>query len=343
MKKIIINIFILLLLIVGTVKVNAEEKKEIKKVGEGESFIVKYNDENQFTIKGISLNIYESNEEKKNEDSDKYFNEQPLKTINIPIEDIVISPTYKEDKVFGNQALYINLNYNLTEEKLKLYLQEQIESVSADKSYMIDIMLKYSLDSYPSEYTKFYRYQFLRGSVKAFENVFGDENANPYTNMEINPENDITQLLNSCLIEKEDDEVVFTYYDTAEQLANEENLGQAINFLIESKTELKSGDSSFDKLILFHNLSDEEYFINSIKEQAAEENIDTPSSENFSINPKTDISDEKNEDDAQIVKVDNTSANKNSIIVFLSIFMIIMGVIVIISTISIKKSRAYNN
>ena len=343
MKKIIINIFILLLLVVGTVKVNAEEKKEIKKVGEGENFIVKYNDENQFTIKGISLNIYESNEETKNEDSNKYFNEQPLKTINIPIEDIVISPTYKEDKVFGNQALYINLNYNLTEEKLKLYLQEQIESVSADKSYMIDIMLKYSLDSHPSEYTKFYRYQFLRGFINALENVFGDENANPYTNMEINPENDITQLLNSCLIEKEDDEVVFTYYDTAEQLTNEENLGQAVNFLIESKTELKSGDSSFDKLILFHNLKDEEYFINKIREQAAEENIDTPSSEDFSINPKTDISDENSQDDAQIVKVDNTSANKNSIIVFFSIFMIVMGVIVIISTISIKKSRAYNN
>lgn len=343
MKKIIINIFILLLLVVGTVKVNAEEKKEIKKVGEGENFIVKYNDENQFTIKGISLNIYESNEETKNEDSEKYLNEQPLKTINIPIEDIVISPTYKEDKVFGNQALYINLNYNLTEEKLKLYLQEQIESVSAEKSYMIDIMLKYSLDSHPSEYTKFYRYQFLRGFINALENVFGDENANPYTNMEINPENDITQLLNSCLIEKEDDEVVFTYYDTAEQLANEENLGQAVNFLIESKTELKSGDSSFDKLILFHNLKDEEYFINKIREKAAEENIDTPSSEDFSINPKTDISDENSQDDAQIVKVDNTSANKNSIIVFLSIFMIVMGVIVIISTISIKKSRAYNN
>ena len=309
MKKIIINIFILLLLVVGTVKVNAEEKKEIKKVGEGENFIVKYNDENQFTIKGISLNIYESNEETKNEDSDKYFNEQPY----------------------------------LTEEKLKLYLQEQIESVSAEKSYMIDIMLKYSLDSHPSEYTKFYRYQFLRGFINALENVFGDENANPYTNMEINPENDITQLLNSCLIEKEDDEVVFTYYDTAEQLTNEENLGQAVNFLIESKTELKSGDSSFDKLILFHNLKDEEYFINKIREKAAEENIDTPSSEDFSINPKTDISDEKSQDDAQIVKVDNTSANKNSIIVFLSIFMIVMGVIVIISTISIKKSRAYNN
>ena len=49
------------------------------------------------------------------------------------------------------------------------------------------------------------------------------------------------------------------------------------------------------------------------------------------------------EDDNQIVKVDNTNANKSSIIIFLSIFMIIIGVIVIISTISIKKSRAYNN
>lgn len=143
--------------------------------------------------------------------------------------------------------------------------------------------------------------------------------------------------------EKKDDNVALTYYNSAEQLAAKDSLGQAINYLIESKTELKSGDSSFDKLILFHNLSDEEYFINQIKEQSAEENIDTPSSENFSLNPKTDISDEKTKDDNQIVKVDNTSANKSSIIIFLSIFMIIIGVIVIISTISIKKSRIYNN
>lgn len=343
MKKKITSIFVLLLLMIGISNVNAEEKTEIKKVGEGENFVVKYNDENQFTVKGISLNIYEENEETKNEDSEKYFNEQPLKTINIPLEDIEISPTYKEDKVFGNPTLYINLNYNLTEEKLRSYLQEQIESVTEEKSYIVDIMLNYSLDSYPSEYTKFYRYQFLRGLVNGFENIFGDENVNPYSDMEINPSNDITQLLNSCLIEKKDDNVALTYYNSAEQLAAKDSLGQAINYLIESKTELKSGDSSFDKLILFHNLSDEEYFINQIKEQSAEENIDTPSSENFSLNPKTDISDEKTKDDNQIVKVDNTSANKSSIIIFLSIFMIIIGVIVIISTISIKKSRIYNN
>ena len=320
------------------------KKDEIKDVKDGyaENFLIK----NGYAIKYTSR----SKEILNNQIEDRNLKEKALieecKKIKDKLEKekiIFKVKTGKEDKVFGNQALYINLNYNLTEEKLKLYLQEQIESVSAEKSYMIDIMLKYSLDSHPSEYTKFYRYQFLRGFINALENVFGDENANPYTNMEINPENDITQLLNSCLIEKEDDEVVFTYYDTAEQLTNEENLGQAVNFLIESKTELKSGDSSFDKLILFHNLKDEEYFINKIREKAAEENIDTPSSEDFSINPKTDISDEKSQDDAQIVKVDNTSANKNSIIVFLSIFMIVMGVIVIISTISIKKSRAYNN
>lgn len=202
MKKKITSIFVLLLLMIGISNVNAEEKTEIKKVGEGENFVVKYNDENQFTVKGISLNIYEENEETKNEDSEKYFNEQPLKTINIPLEDIEISPTYKEDKVFGNPTLYINLNYNLTEEKLRSYLQEQIESVTEEKSYIVDIMLNYSLDSYPSEYTKFYRYQFLRGLVNGFENIFGDENVNPYSDMEINPSNDITQLLNSCLMRK---------------------------------------------------------------------------------------------------------------------------------------------
>jgi len=89
--------------------------------------------------------------------------------------------------------------------------------------------------------------------------------------------------------------------------------------------------------------ADEELFINQIKEQSAEENIDAPSSENFSLKPKTDNSNIKNQDNNQIVKVDNTSANKNTIIIFFSMFMIIIGVILIISTISIKKSRAYNN
>ena len=343
MKKKITSLFVFLLLMIGISNVNAEEKIGIKKVGEGENFIVKYNDEYQFTIKGFFLNVYEINEETKVEDTEKFFNEQPTKTINIPIEDIVIAPTYKEDTVFGNPALYINLNYNLTKEKLKSYLQEQINSVTDEKTYSVDIMLNYSLDSYPSEYTKLYRYQLFRSLVNSLENVFGDENANPYIDMEINQTNDITQLLNSCLIEKKNDEVVFTYYDTAEQLAEKNSLGQAINFLIASKQELKSGDSSFDKVVLFHNLKDEEFFINSIKEQNAEENMDTPSNENFSINPKTDISDQKNQDVAQKVKVDNTSANKSSIIIFFSIFMIVIGVIVIISTISIKNSRIYNN
>ena len=76
MKKKIISIFVLLLLMIGISNVNAEEKTEIKKVGEGENFVVKYNDEYQFTVKGISLNVYEENEETKDEDSEKYFNEQ---------------------------------------------------------------------------------------------------------------------------------------------------------------------------------------------------------------------------------------------------------------------------
>ena len=73
--------------------------------------------------------------------------------------------------------------------------------------------------------------------------------------------------------------------------------------------------------------ADEELFINQIKEQSAEENIDAPSSENFSLKPKTDNSNIKNQDNNQIVKVDNTSANKNTIIIFFSMFMIIIGVI----------------
>ena len=109
----------------------------------------------------------------------------------------------------------------------------------------------------------------------------------------------------------------------------------------EEKTEIKKVGEGENFVVKYND--ENQFTVKGISLNIYEENIDTPSSESFSLNPKTDISDEKTKDDNQIVKVDNTSANKSSIIIFLSIFMIIIGVIVIISTIYIKKSRAYNN
>ena len=109
----------------------------------------------------------------------------------------------------------------------------------------------------------------------------------------------------------------------------------------EEKTEIKKVGEGENFVVKYND--ENQFTVKGISLNIYEENIDTPSSKSFLLNPKTDISDEKAKDDNQIVKVDNTSANKSSIIIFLSIFMIIIGVIVIISTIYIKKSRAYNN
>ncbi len=109
----------------------------------------------------------------------------------------------------------------------------------------------------------------------------------------------------------------------------------------EEKTEIKKVGEGENFVVKYND--ENQFTVKGISLNIYEENIDTPSSKSFLLNPKTDISDEKTKDDNQIVKVDNTSANKSSIIIFLSIFMIIIGVIVIISTIYIKKSRAYNN
>lgn len=103
----------------------------------------------------------------------------------------------------------------------------------------------------------------------------------------------------------------------------------------EEKTEIKKVGEGENFVVKYND--ENQFTVKGISLNIYEENIDTPSSKSFLLNPKTDISDEKAKDDNQIVKVDNTSANKSSIIIFLSIFMIIIGVIVIISTISIKK------
>ncbi len=143
-------------------------------------------DENlQYLIEGISLDIYQTDKNSEqitvevnegtshgtitmSKDEQNYINKVKTKTIELSPTEFSISPVYKKDLFLDiPSTLYIDIDLNLTKEKLQTLLAEEIQNTTADKHYIIDVNVKYQLQNYPEAYGYAYQLDYLRELVGA--------------------------------------------------------------------------------------------------------------------------------------------------------------------------------
>ncbi len=134
----------------------------------------------QYIIEGISLDIYQNDKDSEKitteyntdtthstitytKDEENYINKVKIKTIELSPSEYSISPVYKKDTyLLMPEVLYIDINLNLTKEKIESLVTEQIENTTDRKSYIIDVTVKYQLKNYPEKYGYGYRIDYMR-------------------------------------------------------------------------------------------------------------------------------------------------------------------------------------
>ena len=210
-----------------------------------------------------------------NEYMTKYLKEQPTKVISLDPTKYTINPEFKKDKLSDINAILVDLNLDLTKEKLQAILEEEMESATLEKSYIVDIVVKYKVNNYPEGFTNYYRFNYFRDFIYALYSLSDATNGtNTYeqlgVNPEINIENETNQILNIAVIGKssEESEVEF-HYET--DLEKEEGWVDYVkNFMILSPKELEllkvsfndeEQDNSGIQLLMFHDIDDIDYLI----------------------------------------------------------------------------------
>ena len=296
-----------------------------------------------YTIEGVTLKIYKIDDSKtttetkttetgtekitKNPDTLAYVNGIATKTIELKKEDYTLNPELKTDKLGKMNTSFINLNLDLTKEKLETLLQEEIDSTTDDINYMVEVVLNYKITKYPENYKHFLNLNtmhFLMGSIMG---IIGEEVT--YT-PETSIDNSLSQVINFAIIKKDTESTSGKlYYDT--ELSDENNVVAYIyNPLILSEEEIKmeiSSDSDMantdkSEYLLFHNVNNIQYLIdniNNIEKQANEEA-------------------EEQVKDLE-VQVPNTALNRSIVWSMLGIVTLLTGIMLIMYAKKMKQFR----
>lgn len=299
----------------------------------------------KWTVTGLKLKVYQIDNSKTesetttttngdstmtstvetNEDIDKYLDEEPTRVISLPLSS-PLEPTYKEDKFRDMDALYIDLNYDITKEELEELLATEIANATDNIGYIVDFVVSYRFFEMPEGLNYHYKYNFAR---KLFEMFRASEKQTASPRINMLDENE--QVINMIEIFKDtdDDTANLDYYEKVEDGAEY----GVLNFQVLSKKEL-SEDSEDDLtaadgyVIMFHNVNDIDYLIrnvNHISEVAEEE--------------ASEIYDEAVKTTEQEVAVDNTAATYPLYIYVLSAIGILVGVLIISSEILQSKNK----
>lgn len=347
MRKKVVSIFMLIILVL-TLSVPLVKAEELTNKGDLNTIESKPEEENtswpkkfiyqeyEYSIEGIDLYVYEiddsktKTEEKEengvtvtvttNEDAIKYIKEEPTKVIKLDPKEFTISPEYKEEKLNGYDTMFIDLNLNITKEKLKELLNTEYEKTTKTINYMIDMNVRYKIIKYPEIYKHFMK-------VNTFRTFFGIFTGDMTTGSKIiNPQEENYQTINTIQIgiPEETNEKTLMY----ENVLNDENeiAMFILNYTALSSKEINIADknSQPDKLIMFHNVDNIEYLIENFNkvEDDANQQIEEI------IKPEKD----------QYVNIPDTAAKISVFVYIISVTVILIGAIVIIKVTS-KKGK----
>jgi len=311
-KKFLLLIVVLLF---GVINVHAAEVPKVVNYGDF-----------SYSIEGIELDIYDvvDTDETTNSDEtdnflENYIYNRPQDTITLDMSEFTLNPVVKEEKIEDYNYYFIDLNIDLTEEKLVSLLSDQLNSVNENIGYYIAINVKYKILSYPRQYVKIQDYNILR----TFFNLFSDDKVNDI----IDPTKINEQTINIVGISY-DKNAQAPRIDYEEDITEDNGLETMVaNF----HSYMAEGDGTGGVLenreVMFHNLDNQELLISKVRESI--EN-------NFNQNDYTDPITSTNNDTTQVVKVDNTAQNKPLQQLLLAVLSILIGSAAVF-TVMVKK------
>lgn len=122
-----------------------------------------------YSIEGFALRVYQFDIDTEENGHDlenntltitqesllKYIEEEFIDEINLTLEDITYSPTYHEEELAEEPITMIDLGVNITKEKIKSLLQDYYSSVTDEKNYYAELVVKYKIKTLPSNYNDY--------------------------------------------------------------------------------------------------------------------------------------------------------------------------------------------
>lgn len=313
MKKILTTFPIIVFFLFASINVYAEEQTITalpKAYTSGEY---------TYSIDGFELRAYEMNNSDDSEGLLNFIKGAPDKTIPLNDADLKISPETKDSTINDVPTTLVDVNFNITSAKLEQYLTNAGLTATAEKSYLVEIVLNYKLTKGKIESAHIYNFNF----AKTFFGSFMGEN-NGIQETALNTP--ISQTLNIAVVtynnETSKSQAVY------ETTVTEENgiAAYVLNYLATSTTPVTGTNDAIDDILMFHNIDNVDYLIESLKkveDDAKEDNGDGMK------DVITNNNNNSNNPNGQVVKVENTAAKVPRHFWIISIMMIILGTSII--------------
>ena len=303
----------------------------------------------KININGVFLNVYKlekpeettgsssSSTDDENEMLYKYIKEEPTKVVTLDSKKFTINPELKEDELLGYKTLFIDLNLNLTKEKMKELLTEEINTASSDVAYIVDVVVKFKMNEYPETYKNFRKFTLLRDTF-TMPFYYSDKynNTNEVATIGHNPVIDITketsQVMNLAVIGKYNGSNIELNYET--KLSDENEWADYIsNFTIISENEidydtvLDNKDKDKIQLMMIHDVDNIDYYINYMKK------LTTRTNELDELIDKVMVE--------QQVQVPNTALDKNKLWIMVGTITVLTGIILVAYTLKMIQFRKF--
>lgn len=306
-SRIIVLIFLSLFIIGNTICVKADTPVD-------ETYT---HGEYKFKINGIKLNVYKMEEDPtlsdggiKEEDNENFSNKIPFRTYNLESTDYTINPEIKDTTISGLDTLLIDLNLNITDEKLRTILQQELSETTDNMNYMIDLVVRYQLTEYPEKYTYFYDMNAIRDLDLSFTNESG-----PKETTITEEQNQVFNLIAITINEETNEKEII--YET--EWTAENNLAlYNMNYLALSSEKITNWTTKPQKIMMFHSLSNMDELISTLAEVEQDDE-----NEGALINPSTSMETSGNKN--EVIKTPNTAIEPPKILYIISISCIVMG------------------
>lgn len=335
LKKKIIIFIIFFISIIGGLNVQAEETTNINPLADA-AWPKSYNYKGEFdyTIENIQLKVYKLDSKNietttsnnngiistitTSKDCEKYLRDEPYRVITLSPNDYTLNPEYKEGNIYNYNSIFVNLNLNITNDKLLALLNEEYNKLNKDISYISEIVVNYKLTQAPVKY-KFFM------NVNTFKRLFS------ILLPELNIENKVSainktnsQVINIATLELNDNgQKVFNYEPVLSNTSN--NSIFSLNYLAMSEKEVIKDNENDDtyQLLMFHNYPNIDYLIQNYRQ--IENNTQKEIKNSANLN-------------SEVIKVENTSSKIPLAVYIISTLAIFAGVIIILSVLNKQKN-----
>lgn len=312
MKRKVSKIILILFLLLSFANVHAEE---VPITGLPKTYST---NGYEYTIEGFDILIYELKEGDEGNSGEYFFKGIVSKTIPLDYEDLSISPEYKETNMLNIPSTVIDLNLNLTKEKIEKYIETQINNTEEKKTYMGELVVRYKLTKVKKEAKYMYNIAFM----KDFAGKLSTEN---YKYKTATLDSTITQPLNIIQITY-DTEAKKNIIKYSTKLSGDDDVTlAAFNYLAFSNNEDIDGDNKLENIFMFHNVEDADKLINNINEMNKVPEDDLDKKPGNTTGGQTS---------SQTVAIPNTSAETSIFIYIIGFIMIIVGFGLIKNTLS---------